>query len=230
MTLYWPRRLLSPRKVTAEPVYATSSGGRSLTAVEQIVATDAGYWSIVLDEIPVAGPDRKKVWRAMSVLLEGRLNTCAVPIYDYEAPWPTGSAFGDYTGIPFSDGALFSDDGGFQQPVITATVQSAVSLGAVTVAINVVSGGVLSIGDHFSVANQLYRIKGITSVAGAVTTVTVWPPVRVAMTAGQVAEFDDPRQLCRLATDGEMMSGADDYAGRTLARVNFVEALPDAPS
>lgn len=230
MTLYWPRRLLAPRKVTAEPVYATASGGRSLTAVEQIVATDAGYWSIVLDEIPVAGAVRKKVWRAMSVLLEGRMNTCAVPIYDYEAPWPVGADYGDYTGIPFSDSALFSDDGGFQQPVITATIQSAVSLGAVTVPITVVSGAALEVPNHFSVANQLYRIKSITSVVGTLTTVKVWPPVRVAMTAGADAEFDDPRQLCRLATDGEMMSGADDYAGRTLARVNFVEALPDAPA
>lgn len=230
MTLYWPRRLLAPRKVTPEPVYATSSGGRSITAVEQIVATDAGYWSIVLDEIPVASPAQKKVWRAMSVLLEGRLNTCAVPIYDDQAPWPTGLEFEDFTGIPFSDGVLFSDDGGFQQPVISATVQSAVSLGAITVAINVVSGGALSIGDHFSVDNELYRIKGLVSVVGTVTTVKVWPPVTVAMTAGQVAEFDDPRQMCRLASDGEMMSAPDDYAGRTLARVNFVQAKPDAPA
>lgn len=230
MTLYWPRRLLAPRKVTAEPVYATSSGGRSLTAVEQIVATDAGYWSIVLDEIPVAGAVRKKVWRAMSVLLEGRMNTCAVPIYDYEAPWPSGGTYADLPGIPFSDGALFSDDTGFAQPAITATVQSAVALGAVTVPINLTNGGPLEVPNHFSVENRLYRIKSITSVVGTLTTVKVWPPVRVAMTAGQTAEFDDPRQLCRLATDGEMMSAPDDYAGRTLARVNFVEALPDAPA
>lgn len=229
MTLYWPRRLLSPRKVTPEPVYATSSGGRSLTAVEQIVATDAGYWSIVLDEIPLVSAAQKKVWRAISVLLEGRYGTIAVPIYDYGAPWPT-AAQSEITGIPFSDQSLFSDESGFSQPQISATVNADVLLGAATVEINLVYGAVLEAGQHFSVVNQLYRIKSITSVVGAVTTLTVWPPVRVAMTAGGVAEFDDPRQLCRLATDGEMMSGADDYAGRTLARVNFVEALPDAPA
>lgn len=229
MTLYWPRRLLAPRKVTPEPVYATGSGGRSITAVEQIVTTDAGYWQIVLDEIPLASTAQKKAWRAISVLLEGRYGTIAVPIYDYGAPWPTADQ-SEITGIPFSDQSLFSDESGFSQPQISATVNAAVALGAVTVAINLVYGDVLEVGQHFSVANQLYRIKGITSVVGAVTTLTVWPPVRVAMTAGSAAEFDDPRQMCRLATDGEMMTGIDDYAGRTLARVTFVEALPDPPA
>ena len=226
MTLYWPRRLLAPRKVLPEPVYATESGGRSITAAEQIISSDAGYWQIVLDEIPLASPDQKRVWRAISVKLEGRLNTIAVPIYDQDiAPYPTIAA-GPDSNIPFSDASLFSDATGFGQDIITATINAAVALNAVSVPINVTQGGDLEIGMHFSVLNRLYRIKEITSTIGTVTTVKVWPNVREAMLSGAEANFDDPRCLCRLATDGEMQSGIDDYAGRTLARVNFVEALP----
>lgn len=229
MTLYWPRTLLAPRKVLPEPVYATESGGRSITAVEQIVASDAGYWSILLDEIPLASPDQKRVWRALSVKLQGRLNEIAVPIYDQDiAPYPV-ILIGPDSHIPFSDDSLFSDTTGFGQAIITATINASVALGAVSVGINLVSGSALEIGMHFSVSNRLYRIQEITSVVGALTTVKVWPPVRVAMSAAAVANFDDPRCLCRLASDGEMMSGIDDYAGRTLARAQFVEALPDPP-
>ncbi len=150
-----------------------------------------------------------------------------VPTYDTDTnPWPlaNGAPFTAYPdGVPHSDDTLFSDDTGYAQPVIVATVDADVALGANSMVIDLVQGSALEPGQHYSVGVRLFRIKRITAVAGSLYTVTVWPPTREAITAGAIAEFDRPICKCRLATDGEMQSGKDDYAGRTLATVNFVE-------
>lgn len=228
--IVWPYHILAPRTVTPEPAYATMGGGRSLTAVEQVVASDAGYWAISYDGVPIASGLHKKAWRAISARAEGRLNPILVPTYDTDTnPWPlvNGAPFTAYPdGVPHSDDTLFSDDTGYAQPVIVATVDADVALGANSMVIDLVQGSALEPGQHYSVGVRLFRIKRITAVAGSLYTVTVWPPTREAITAGAIAEFDRPICKCRLATDGEMQSGKDDYAGRTLATVNFVEYLP----
>lgn len=228
--IWWPYDILPPRRVTVEPVYATMGGGRSLTAIEQIIASDAGFWSISYEDIPLVSGSQKKMWRALSAWLEGRLNPIFVATYDTDTnPWPLVNGL-PYTpnghGLPHSDETLFSDTTGYDQPIIAATVNGNVSLGATSMVINLSYGEPLEPGQHFSVDDRLFRIKRITATVGALYTVTVWPPARQAITAGETAEFDRPRCKARLATDTEMLSGKDDYAGRTLASVNFVEYLP----
>lgn len=229
--LSWPRNILAPRKVMVEPVYATVSGGRGITALEQVIASDAGYWAITLDEIPFVSAGQKQVARALSVQLGGRLGAIDVPIYDDQAPFPIVNGLPVKPGtVPFSDGAQFSDTSEFFMDTITASVVGAVALSATMMSINLSVGTFPQPGQHFSIQgatqNRLYRIKTSTLVSGTTYSVCVWPPVREAIADGTSAEFNDPRLTCRLKTDGEMQTFIDDYAGRTLAKVNFEELLP----
>lgn len=229
--IQWPSTILPPRRVMCDPVYATTGGGRSLTAIEQIIASDAGYWAITLDEIPCASPVQKQVARALSVQMEGRLNGIDVPIYDSRnAPLASGQGFGPITGIPWSDPTSFSDGSLFQQGPIDASAAATAALGSNVVLITITTGGILQPGQHFSYQgasrSRLERIKTATLTTGTTYSCTVWPPLREAIPNATLLNFNDPRLTCRLKTDGEMQSFVDDYAGRTLAKVDFVELLP----
>lgn len=230
----WPELVLSPRQATAEVVPATTSGGRSITAVETIISFDAGYWTIILDQIPVASIAQKRAWKGTSAILGGRFGTIGVPIYDTDCPpWPLDSNGNPVTGntqVPFADGkfVLFADGVGFSQDLIVAYMYEDAAQNDTQVSIQIVQGDVLQPGQTWSFGYRMYRIIAASQVsAGAapVYTVTVNLPLREAIPAGTQIEFDDPMCICRLATDTEMQSAPDDYAGRGLGKVTFVEAI-----
>jgi len=232
--IYWPRDVLSPRQVTPELVPATISGGRTITSVEKIIKVDAGYWQITLDQIPYASKEHKRAWRAVAGILQGRFGTIAVPVYDTDgAPWPldgNGNPITDYPDEPHSDGTLFSDGTGYDQPVIVAEIYANAGLGAVYVTILFTFGDAdgPQPGQFFSVANRLYRIIGVTASAASPTqvfTCKITPPLREPIFLGDTAEFDDPRCICCMATDTEMMSAADAYNGTSTGKVTFVEKI-----
>lgn len=201
MSIEWPRTLLAPRKVTAEPVYASLAGGLQSVSVELPLDVGAGYWRITYEEIPLASEPQKRAWRAISAQCDGRLNNLAVPIYSDDVPWPGG-----VIGAP-----------------VLVTLAADIAAGQTDISLTLTSCGPLFSGMQFSIAEVLYRIDEVTEVSGS-TVVSVWPPVRLPESAGTSVEFVDPRSTVRLETDKEMRTGVDDYAGRTLAKVNFVEA------
>lgn len=231
--MIWPRNILPPRTVMIELANATMGGGRTLTAVDQFVKTDAGWWKLTLGDIPFASSQQKLQWRAVAAQLGGRVGKIAVPIYDPNTPWPTinGKVVKSYGSIPHSDGTFFSDGTGYSQDVIIAEVIVDAAMGDISLTMDVLVGGALQPGMSFDVAYRLYRIKSIQTITpnggGSVTyQLKVTPPLREDIPAGSFANFDDPMLGCRLNTDGEMESGVDDYAGRTLAKIDFVEVLP----
>lgn len=234
-TIFFPRSLFPPRKVMPDIMPVTSGGGRAITSLEQVPTVDAGSWQITLDEVPFASSEQKRVWRNMGVLLRGRKNTCAVPIYATDTtPWPLdgeGNPIMTQDIVPHSDGSYFSDGVGFRTKVIYATVGAGALAGSTALIIDVVDGTAspLQPGHFFSISNRLYGIKKIISMMDAtgVTSysVSVLPPLREDVAEDAEVEFDDPRCICRLQTDTELRSGVDDYANATLARVTFVEAL-----
>lgn len=199
MTISWPFATIPPRKIKSDIVPASMSGGRTITAVEQPVASDAGYWEIVFDEIPIASDAQKRAWKSMSAQLQGRMNIISVPIS--EDFWPATAM----------------------------TVNANAALGASTVVLNLSSGAAPQSGQPFSLtgaANRAYRIVGTPVLSAGHYTCSINPPLREAVTAGATAQFNAPLLDCRLATDREMDTGIDDYAARTLGKVTFVEALP----
>lgn len=235
MTYQYPKAALPPRKVVPDLIPATVDSGRETPSAEEFSALNLGYWQIDLQEIPLASGPQKLAWRALSLNLQGRLSYADIPTYEDDiAPWPL------FNGVPltpflaqFSDSTIFSDDTSFDDATIIATIADAAAAGATEVTISVsplpyqpqdLEGGM-----DFSVSGviltRLYRIGTIVSAVGNLYTVTVEPPLREAISAGANANFEDPRCSCRLIDDQQMMSGIDDYAGRTLAGLSFVEVI-----
>lgn len=244
----WPYHVLPPRTVTPELVPATTGGGRSITAVEQIVSYDAGYWGIDYADIPYASRANKLAWREVAAKLDGRAGTCLVPVYDYgtqdTAPWPLDAQGNFVKSLPsqiYADGTMGPGSS------IEVVLSAGAALGAVTLSMSVARGSQFYAGMQFSLGVRLYRIKSVDSQSGGILTddagiplttddgtplvtdvaygLTIWPPLREAVESGDTVNFSMPVCLCRLKTDTEMRSAGDDYAGRTLARVSFEECI-----
>lgn len=237
MQKQYPFSTLPPRRVIPDIVPANTSGGRSITSVDQISGFDAGYWQIDLENIPVASRAQKLAWRSLAAFMSGRLNVMDIPTYlGSLAPWPI-DADGNYVTPAqalFSDGTDFDDSTSFDDATISATIPIRASLGDVALDIKILDGAsALETGMDFSVQGaayqRLYRVLSIDSVtlgSGFTTySVTVSPPLREDIPARSVANFEQPRCTCRLADDLQTRSGADAYDGSTLANLSFVEAL-----
>ena len=187
MTIAWPRNMLIPT-TGGSPVYVprTVSGPTSVSGFRQSVASDAGGWQVTLGGILIRTRADLLKWNELAVLLEGRLNPVLVPVFSRK-PGPD----------PF-----FSDETGHDTDApVEATVSGAAALRATTMAVNVAYGGALVPGMDFSIGERLYRVRSIVSVVGSVTTVTIRPGLRVALSGGETAEFNAPVVKCRLADD-----------------------------
>lgn len=198
----WPDDVLPPRSVMPEVASASESTDRQLTAIEDLVDSGADYWHIILDQIPVASPAQKLAWRKMAAQLGGRLGTCSVPVF------PPGQ--GDFA----------------------ATVRDAVAEDATALIIRVTDASVMLPGMLWSVVDadgndRLYKLieVEILSTVGATIDYSceIWPPTRSAIAPAEPANFLAPRCICRLEDDQDVFSAADDYAGRTLAKISWVE-------
>lgn len=221
----WPT-ILRPRSILFEPQFNNRSGGMSISGVEQVVSSSAGRWRAVYGGIAVRNREHVKAFRALSVQLEGRLGTVVLPLCDKaRAPWPSagGKEVKGYGKIPHSDKALFYDKSGYYQPVITAHVAAGALLGATTIFLAVTYGGFLEPGQHFSLGNRLYRIQRVMGAAGPIFELRICPPLRAAATFNDLAEFNRPVCLMKLATDDAMDLDLDlNRLGSPT--VNFIEA------
>jgi hypothetical protein len=162
---------------------ATIGGGRSLVGTLQEVSNDSGFWSITLGGIWIRTNAQVKRWREIEGLLQGRLGTCNVPVFDSKrAPWPNG--------VP---GAT-----------IVCTVSGSIAVGATTGVLNMTTGADPEPGMFFSVGERLYRINTVTYNSGDIFTVTFLPGARDAISNGASVEFGHPICRCRLVADDGM--------------------------
>lgn len=204
----WPS-VLKPRKVTVQPQFGNMGGGRSISGIDQIVASDAGFWQIVFDEIPVASPAQQLAARAIAAQAGGRLNP--INVTTFEQWWMTPSPSKTVAAVASASGAI--------------------ALGTnVGVVINLTTGTAIQAGMDFSAvgasSTRRYRVSAITNVSGSLYTCNIWPPCREAISNGGSLNFATPGLTVRFATDTEQNTFAEDYAGRTLAKASLVELLP----
>jgi len=202
---------LKPRTLSAPP---------SVSGVAQVVASDAGIWSVTLGNVIISKREAVLAWRAVANLLEGRLGTILVPICRGYQPVPSG-ADGLYEAVPHSDDAFFSDDSGYVGRVIDVVTVGGWAARAVSGFVQVNYAGTIEPGMHFSVDGRLYRVRTFDTDTGAIT---FRPPLREAVPSGTNLEFDDPVCLMRLASDDGMSL---DLSMRRFATpsVEFIEAL-----
>jgi hypothetical protein len=223
MTIRWPEKILPPRDVMFEVAPRSLAGPASVAGHSQVVSSDAGIWKAAFSNIHVRGEQRVLTFRAISVLLEGRLGRILVPFCRGYQPVLTGTE-GLYDPVPHSDGTFFSDGSGYVGATVEATLASGIAARSVSAVVNIAYGGTLQPGQHFSIGERGYRLRTVVYVDNNTAAITFRPPLREAASAGTRLEFDDPVVRMKLASDTEMDL---ELQLRRFGRptVNFVEDL-----
>lgn len=189
-----------------------------------IVMTDGGgLWAAKISKIRIRSVNDVLTYRAARLIADGGSQPLVVYRNEIQIKPATYT-----TGIPHSDGSLFSDGSGFSQENELITFNADAALRATTVQLNI-NYGVLSAGNCFSVYTatqgwRLYEIRRIFPVSGTVWNAEIRPPLREAVSAGTLLESALPRCTMRLDQSSDM-----DF---TLTRIpypdqsaNFVELL-----
>lgn len=152
-------------------------------------------------------PDEIREWRGFVAKLAGGVTEILVPVRDRrQAPWPDG--YDDESvnpELPFDQDALFSDDTGFSQRIITVDVGSATSAGATSMVVDVIHSGDLKRGHYFTATDatgrpRLYVITEMpVSLGSDQYRIQFLPPLRSALAEGYPLEFDNP--MCVMTVD-----------------------------
>lgn len=210
--LYFPPSLDRDRTIMWELMGRTISGGKSLAGPQPVARLDGGgLWTARIGDVQLSSADEVRAWRAMSALLDGGATAIVLTYRDtrhYPAPTVNGVRYTTADAVTHSDGATFSDGAGYSQSTVSATVETAAALRATTIDITIAIGASLRGGEHFSIehdtlSHRMYRIGSVTE-AGGVSTCTIRPPLREAVAAGTLIEFDRPKCVMRLQEPGGM--------------------------
>lgn len=207
-----------------EGISIETSGGGIITAV---------YENMVLE-----GPDeRHEIINWLGARLNGSHRFINVPfVTDKIGPFPVinGAARPIITGIPHSDGSLFSDGAGYSQASVYGemTAGAALNAGVLSVRVYGAARRVFRWSEWFSIYHpnkgwRIYRSWELidqTDGANPVSQIAISPPLREAVTAGTRIELARPRCVMKLSR-GQTLPW--DYSGYYSSRptVSFTEAF-----
>lgn len=227
--------LLRPGKMTVDLVGSSITPPRALSgSFAAIDLAGGGFWTIEYAMIALDTREEHLYWSRLRSRLSGSVRTISAPILtDWMAPTPVEGGPVYTTGILHSDGTTMSDDAGQRQSTMEAEVASAASLNAGTVSILVIRGAELIGGEVFSIAHsnrgdRAYSIEEIDSATegedGTTYVVGIRPPLREAITVGEVARFDRPR--CRMILKpGTTFATVTEAPWRAEVSLQLVEAM-----
>lgn len=211
MSLVWPRGVLTPQG--GKPPFLmtrTMAGSTSITGRTQIGATDAGVWVYELAGIPVNDRASVLTWRAIAVLLEGRLRSIDVPLEAYEglfAPYAEGLYFPPLlAAVPHDDESYFDDGAGYVGGIADVTLAADAAARATSATVTIGYAPTLQPGQMFSIDHatkgpRWYQVRSFDSDTGALT---FRPTLREAASAGDRLDFDRPTCRMRLVSDDAM--------------------------
>lgn len=183
------------------------NAGQTDSASVDVRSDGGGFWTVALNDIQLWDRTQPLLWRAVRQIANGGVTPLVVSRRDQLQPWPNGLM--SYGAIAFSDGALFDDGTGYDQPVIDVVAVGAATLRATSIELQLVNAGALLGGEAFSINHptfgwRMYEIATITPIDASHVTVTFNPPLREAVTDGTAIEFDRPRCVMKLQTASAM--------------------------
>lgn len=218
--IYWPG-FFCPMTPLIAPISRSVLGPATLTGAQQAASSSAGAWKVSFDGIPLHTDARIEIWRALEILIEGRVNQIVVPLNQRGASVPMLSVGATSQTVTHSDGAAFNDASEYWQSDAASDLMADASMGDTTVLMSATMVSDLRPGMMFSVAHRLYRIKSV-AIVGSIATVGIWPPLRDDLFSGDQAEFKTLSCTMRLASDDEMSTPL--LLGKTgVASVDFIE-------
>lgn len=215
--------LFAPNEFQADLERRTISGGESLAGDEDLIATDGGGRVFVeisdpyLDDPPIA-----LAWRALDAYSDGGARAIIVPFCDGRHQPTNGGV-----SVPHSDETTFSDESEYSQGGASGEVAAdgplrgtVMELRGLVLARDLMGGEWLSI-DHPTMRWRAYRIAEILELdSGAGTArISIRPPLREAIAAGELVEFAKPR--CVMRVDGGLPSPTS--MGYASGSARFVE-------
>lgn len=213
--------LFAPDGIEAELELRELSGGVSLAGGEDVIATDGGgRWAFNLEEPYLDEAHVALSWRALSGYLGGG-QPIIVRICDARHQPTSG-----FVEVTHSDGTPFSDDTGYLSGDAEVVAAADAALRATSLSIDVITlPRALLGGERFSIAHPMHldRLYAITEISDDGQTIRFVPPLREAVAAGTVLNFDDPR--CVMRRDGDMRSGTR-FGFAESSGVRFVEHFP----
>lgn len=229
--LTWPVAILTPRDIEVTLFPLNVSGGRSMAGFEQVLASDAGFWSIVYGSIPINTPAEVAKWREWQGITAGRAFKFFVPILPAWQSKDTVAVIGHGTGlvfdIPFSDESLFDDDSGFSQ-ITDDPYTGDFAAHSTVIDMKVTAGSAPTAGVYFTLLDRLYLImevlEGEAVSGGVVYRMAITPPLRTDVEEDEEVNFATPYTICRLLKD-DGMSASFSLARYADPTVEFVEAF-----
>lgn len=216
----FPAHIFNPTKVRAVIERKSVSGGVSLSGVEDTMLTDGGgRWVISFSGISLDSPEALNAWEAWNGYLAGGNADVLVPVLSVStAPRPAlGKGFADPSDI-WADHHLFPTQVRFAAPYIEASVTAGAALRATSLGISVARGSPIRGGEKVGIGDRVHRIGRETSPG----TFSVEPPLRAAVSAGTVANFDWPVVKCR-SVPGQDWSADVEFGQFADVEITFVE-------
>lgn len=203
MTIRWPCEILRPQNVAFDLDSRSLAGPASVSGATQVVASDAGIWKATYGSVIVKSRQAVLVHRALAALLEGRLGSIIVPLCSAYGPSSGAVLTADEEAlleqVPHSDDSWFDDDTGYVGGLTDVVLAADAAVRATTLTATVYyAPDDIQPGMHFSLGERLYRIRTYDADTGVMT---IRPPLREAVTAGDALNFDDPVCRMRLASD-----------------------------
>lgn len=226
MPVTFPRKLLREHDHDWNIIGNTAGSGQTSSVAAVIRSDGGGFWAASLNNIQFLDRSDTLLWRAIRQLCNGGVSPIVVPRNDIAfAPFPFGALPMD--AIPHSDGALFSDGGGYAQPIINVTCNGGAALRAVSMNVNLIVCADLQGGEAFSIEHptfgwRMYEIATVSPVSDGVVAITFNPPLREAIVDGEQIEFDMPRCTMRLADPKAMDLNVTTWPF-SIASVKFIE-------
>jgi hypothetical protein len=219
----FPTCLFAPNDFQADLERRTISGGESLSGDEDLIATDGGGRVFVeIADTFLDDPEPALAWRALDAYCDGGVRAIIVPFCDGRHQPTNGSA-----SVPHSDLATFSDEAEYSQGDASGEVAADAALRATVLVLSglimpraLLGGEWLSI-DHPTMRWRAYRIAEILEqdTEAGTAMVSIRPPLREAVTAGESVDFAKPR--CVMRPDGGLPSPTN--MGYASGSARFVE-------
>lgn len=201
--------LILPMSDRTDPQLAfnTRSPGMAIDGSEQIISPLSERWTFSA-VFPITDAIAARTIRVIKSRLKGRFNYLLLRVCDQYRITPREIGLtpsNEESGIPHSDGAYFGDGTGYavgSQP--TAAVAAEADANATQIIIAAAPfNGKMTAGVFFDINHYLYQIDGWElSEDGETYTLDISPPLRVAITTSDIADFD-AKCLWRLENDSE---------------------------
>lgn len=218
--VFWPYDLLAPAAIAVTKAPATVQGAVSISGISQRSASDAGRWRASLRGFPLVTDSRIKIWRAIEGLLGGQMGQIVFPVVDLDrAPATVGYT----TSVSYSGNYLDLDQTAALTRNHQADLNANASVGATRLVIDVTAGSLPEAGQFFSLGYHLYSITAILASSAGQVVASIWPPLRKAALANDVADFTRPKLLCRLASDDGMATPPLEYGLWTFPDLDLIE-------